>query len=216
MTLTLKAIKRDPQQKEKEKFLDGKQMIKGVVYGNNFGPFSIWVVKSDFLKVYKDVGESSLLDLDLEGEKEPLKVLVKEVQVHPVHMTARHVDFQVIDINKPFQVNIPLEFVGVSEAVKQGGDLIKVLNSVEIECLPKELPHNIEVDISQLKTLSDAIKIADLNLPPSAKVVNYQPEDIVVEVKAHLVLDDSSKENQEENPANENSENQNNQDKKEE
>jgi len=187
MILNLKATKRDPQQKEKERELDGKQMIKAIVYGNKFGSHPIWIVKSDFLKAYKIIGKSSLLDLVIDDQK-PLKVLVKEIQVHPVYMTAKHVDFQVIDITKPFQVSIPLVFIGSSEAVKQGGDLIKILSKVEIECLPTELPHEIEVNLEDLKTISDKIKISDLNLPASAKVTNQELDDVIVEVKTHLAI----------------------------
>lgn len=138
--------------------------VPAVVYGASVENTPISVPSSDFVKVFKEAGESSAIMLDVGGKK--IDVLIHEVQADPIRGFPVHVDFLAIDVNKAIEVAVPLEFEGVSAAVKGGlGSLVKVLHEVEIMALPKELPHSLHVDISKLATLDDQIHVADIMLP---------------------------------------------------
>lgn len=140
--------------------------IPAVVYGPEAKPESVSVSKAVFDKLYEDAGESNLIDLNVEGAKEPFKVLIQDVQVDPVKSNFIHVDFLRINMNKVMSATIPIEFVGESEAVKAlGGTLIENLQELNIECLPNDLVDHIEVDISVLKTFDDIVHVSDLKLP---------------------------------------------------
>ena len=138
--------------------------VPAVVYGASVENTPISVPSSDFVKVFKEAGESSAIMLEVGGKK--IDVLIHEVQADPIRGFPVHVDFLAIDVNKAIEVAVPLEFEGVSAAVKGGlGSLVKVLHEVEIMALPKELPHSLHVDISKLATLDDQIHVADIMLP---------------------------------------------------
>lgn len=159
---TLTATKRSKT--EKLAIVRSNGTIPAVVYGARVENTSISVPSTDFIKAFKIAGESSTIALDLEGKK--IDVLIHEVQVDPIKGFPIHVDFLAIDMNKPVEVKIPLEFSGVAPAEKNGlGVLVKVLHEVEIKALPKDLPHSIIVDLSTLETLENQIHVKDLALP---------------------------------------------------
>jgi len=144
--------------------------LPGVFYGMGKKPTSVQLNAKEFEKVWKKAGESSTVTLaTMEGD---IETLIHDVQVDPVKDFPIHVDFLAIDINKAIKVKIPLEFIGISEAVKSGlGILIKVMHELEIEALPKDLPHGLKADISKLKTLTDRILVSDIELPKGVKAV---------------------------------------------
>ena len=91
-----------------------------------------------------------------------------------------HVDFYEINMTEKLKANVALEFTGESSAVKTlGGVLVKILNEVEIECLPADLPHNIVVDLTALKTLSDTIHVKDLPVPAKVKIITHADEMVI-------------------------------------
>jgi large subunit ribosomal protein L25 len=157
-------------------------MVPAVVYGARVENTSISVPSTDFVKVLKAAGESSTITLELAGKK--IDVLIHEVQVDPVKGFPIHVDFLAIDMNKPIEVAIPLEFTGVSGAEKAGlGSLVKVLHEVYIQALPKDLPHTISVDISPLETLENQIHVKDIKLPAGVTMIT-DAEEVVALVAA--------------------------------
>jgi large subunit ribosomal protein L25 len=138
--------------------------IPAVFYGAGTDSTPISISMVDFKKVFKEAGESSLVTLDIAGEK--INTLIHEVVLSPVGHTPEHVDFMVVDMKKKTTVGVALEFDGISPIVKSGkGSLVKVLHEVEVECLPKDLPHSLTVDISSLATFEDQIHVSDINLP---------------------------------------------------
>ena len=149
--------------------------IPAVVYGARVENTSISVPSIAFEKVWKDAGESSTIVLELEKQK--IDVLIHEVQVDPVKSFPIHIDFLAIDMNKTIEVTIPLMFAGVAPAEKNGlGVLVKVLHEVEIEALPKNIPHNLEVDLSTIITLENKIHVKDIKLPTGVKVLTEGEE----------------------------------------
>lgn len=158
--------------------------IPAVFYGAGKDTTAISVPVIEFKKVWREAGESSTVKIDVSGK--PIDVLIHEVQVDPVSQEPIHADFLAIDMNKKIQVKVPLVFEGVSEAVKSGiGNLVKVLHEVEVEALPADLPHDLAVDISKLKTLEDNITVADLKLPAGVEAVT-SATDVVASVVAQV------------------------------
>jgi len=109
-------------------------------------------------------------------------VLLKEVQRHPVTSLPMHIDFYEVDVTKPIEVTVPLHFVGKAQGVTAGGLLQSLRREITVECLPREIPEFINVDVSGLG-LHDAIHIAELTLPAGVKAV-YDTNDAVVTVAA--------------------------------
>ena len=151
--------------------------LPAVYYGAGKKSTSISISNTEFKKVWRAAGESSAVVVKTpEGD---VDVLIHEVQMDPVRDEPIHVDFLAIDMSKKIKVKVPVEFEGISNAVKSGlGNLVKVLHEVEIEALPKDLPHNLVADISKLETLQDNIVVSDIKL--QAGVVAITPETEVV------------------------------------
>ena len=144
--------------------------IPAVFYGAGKPNTSITIGNIEFKKIWKQAGESSAVKVST-GEAE-IDALIHDVQVDPITSEPIHVDFLAIDMTKKIKVNVELVFEGISEAVKSGiGNLVKVLHEIEIEALPKDLPHNLTVDISKLATLSDTIVVSDIKLPQGVKAI---------------------------------------------
>ena len=162
--------------------------IPAVFYGAGKSSTSVSVPIVEFKKAWKGAGESSTIKLSVDGKD--VDVLIHEVQVHPVTEVPIHVDFLVIDMDKKIKVKVPLEFTGISNAVKNGlGNLVKVLHEVEIEALPKDLPHNLEVDLSKLETVENQIFVSDIKLPAGVVVITNEHD-----VVASIVLQVEEKE----------------------
>ena len=170
MTIKLSAKARTDFGK-KNKELRETGLVPAVVYGGkNKETLSIALDLSEFKKVLSQAGESTIISLDLEGKSQD--VLVHEVQTDPISSLPIHVDFYIVSQDKELEVAVPLVFDGVSPAVKDlGGSLVKVLHELEIRALPKNLPHDIKVDISTLTTLDGQILIKDLKLPTGVESV---------------------------------------------
>ena len=151
--------------------------IPAVFYGPKAESTPIWVNEIELLKVWKAAGESTVVTLSYEGVDHD--TLIHDVDREPVRGKVRHVDFYVLEKGKKVEIAIPLEFVGVSEAVKTlGGSLVKVLHEVEIEAMPKDLPHDLEVDISALVDFESKILASDIKLP-SGVTLKTDAEEVI-------------------------------------
>ncbi len=151
-----------------------------VVYGGKSEAKPLFLSTKEFKKVFAHAGESSIVSVAMpDGTKE---ALIHGVDFHPVTGEPLHADLLVVDMSKPIRVNVPLEFAGESPAVKDlGGALIKVLHEIEIEALPKNLPHNLTVDISALATLDSQVLVKDIAVPAGVTVI-AEPEEVVASI----------------------------------
>lgn len=151
-----------------------------VVYGHKDKATSLFVPFKEFKKVLKSAGESSIITLTTpEGKK---SVLVHEVAYHPVNREPVHADLYVVEQNVALKIKIPVEYVGIAPAIKElGGTLVKVFHELEIEALPKDLPHNISVDVTSLDTLESKILIKDIKLPVGV-TTTHAPEEVVAAI----------------------------------
>lgn len=137
---------------------------------------SLTVSLRDFEKLWREAGESTIIDLSIDGRQK--KVLIHEVEFDRLSDKPIHVDFYAVDISKPVRVNVPFKFTGEAPAVKLGGVLLKLLHEVEIEVLPMELPHDLEVDLSALNTFEDRITLRDITLSGNIRLT--EDENVVV------------------------------------
>jgi large subunit ribosomal protein L25 len=140
--------------------------IPAVVYGPKFANTSIDLNYQDFIRFYNKNGETTLLSLDIAGEKkQTVNVLVKDIDLHPVSNKVIHIDFYAPEAGKKVTVSIPVEFVGESAAVKAGAQLVKVLHEIEVEALPENLPHSVEADLSIMTTVDISVHVKDIKFP---------------------------------------------------
>lgn len=185
---TLTAIKRSKTDKLASVRNNG--MVPAVVYGAGVENTMISVSSAPFEKILKVAGESSTIVLEVKGDADKkdlpdgkvgtvkkFNVLIHDIQVDPIKGFPIHIDFLAIDMNKPVKVNLPIEFIGVAPAEKDGlGVLVKVIHEIEIEALPKDLPHKVSVDLSVLLVLDDQIHIKDIVLPKGVKMITDENE----------------------------------------
>lgn len=164
----------------------GQGLLPAVIYGAGKENESLSLVYNDFVKLYDQAGESSLIDLDVDN-KDFGKVLIHEVSHDPVSGRLIHVDLRRIDMSKPINAWVELVFVGESPAVKEsGGTIVKNFEEVEVECLPKDLVNHIDVDLSALKTFDDFIKVSDLNIPAGMTIIEPSANAAVVTAQRAL------------------------------
>jgi large subunit ribosomal protein L25 len=155
-----------------------KGFIPAILYGPEISTsIPLQLDKKEFEKILKKMEGSSMLELNLEGKK--YSVLIKEIQRDPISDEILHIDFFQPSLKEEIETKVPLVFEGVTPAVKElGGTLVKNISEIEIKCLAKDLPKEIKVDISKLKTFEDAILVKDLKVPQKVKILR-NPNDIL-------------------------------------
>jgi len=159
---------------------DGK--LPAVLYGHGLKNKMLVINDREFETVYKEKGGSSLIDLKM-GDQKPVKVIIHEVQQDPVSGVVTHVDFHQVRMTEKISAEIELSFIGVSKAVKEsGGILVKNFSTFKIECLPEDLVHIIDVDISKLETFDDIIRVSDVPLSRGI-TVKANDDEVVVSVQ---------------------------------
>lgn len=156
--------------------------IPAVVYGHKIKNVSLDVDYKEFEKTYRKAGVNSLIELDVNGEKEKKIVLIHDYQKDAVSDKFIHVDFFETSAKEEVEVKVPLIFEGVPLAVKDlGGTLVKNMSELQVKALPQNLPHEIKVLIDNLNKFGDHILVKDLVLPKDVKI-SAKPDEIVVSV----------------------------------
>lgn len=178
--LSLKAEIRNTHTKPETVRKAGK--IPAVFYGKKERATAIAIPKIDFLKVWQKAGEYSVITLETpEGAKESL---IQDVDLDPISGSPRHADFYVFEKGHKVEVKLPIEFVGVSPAVKDlGGVLVKVLHELKVEAMPKDLPHGISIETGQLVNFGDQILAKDITLSAGVEL-KENPEEVIALVSA--------------------------------
>lgn len=168
---------------KKSKKLRTQGLIPGVVFAKGMESLPLKLTYKEFEKVFKAAGESTLVDLKVENDT-PFKVLISEVEVHPVTSKIVHANLHKVNLKEKINATVPLEIVGESPVVKSGeGLLLTLIDELNIEVLPADLPHHITVDVSGLTAIEQGIHIKDLSIDlDKIKVIGHTPEDLVVKV----------------------------------
>jgi large subunit ribosomal protein L25 len=167
MSLTLHAVKRAKNTNDAVR-ADGK--VPAVVYAPDIESMSIAVDAREFNRIYRDAGDSTIVELEIEGQKEVYSVLIQDTHMAPVKDEVLHIDFYKITAGQELSATIHLNIVGESQAVKLGGTLMAQRTSIDVSCLPKDLIDQLDVDISSLKNAGDVILISDLTIPAGITV----------------------------------------------
>lgn len=142
-----------------------------ILYGGGEKNTPLFVSTKEFQRIFREAGESSIVTLHIEGSGTK-NVLIHDVARDPISGKPTHVDFYAVRMDKPIEATVPLVFEGEAEAVKAlGGVLVKVLHELKMEVLPKDLPHEIVIDISVLRTFEDQVLVKHITLPTSAHVL---------------------------------------------
>ena len=188
---------------KKVKSLRQQGKLPAVVFGKETGSIPITLNKKEFLKIYKEAGESTLIDLNLPETKKPIKVLISEVDIDPVSDEVIHANLHAVTLTEKATATIPIEVVGESPIVKSGGGmLLTLLDEIEVEALPQDLPSEIKVDISNLTEIDQGIAIKDLPVDRSKVEIKHDPEDLVVKIE-HAEMEEEEEAPTEEIPVEE-------------
>lgn len=187
--IPLKATERTILGKQVNK-LRKKGLIPGHVFGKKLETEHVSVLETDFLKVLKSAGETGLVDLkisklavDTVGEEKVRPVLIRQVQVDPVRGKMLNIDFYQVNLTEKTTVNVPITLIGDEPEIVHSGEavVIQPMMEVEVEALPTDLPEKIEVDITSLKAMDDAILVSQLNVPEGVTIL-AEPESVVVKL----------------------------------
>lgn len=166
-------------------------LLPAVIYGHGFKSTPVQVNLKDFEDAYLEVGESSLIYVNLESKSLP--VIIHDVSRNPISDKFIHADFYKVSLDEKIVAGVQLIFIGESLAVKDlTGILVKNVNEVKVEALPQDLPHEIEVDISNLKTFADQILIKDIKLPKGVEI-KEKPEEIVALIQEPISQEELDK-----------------------
>lgn len=158
---------------KKSKQLRREGLIPGVIYGKR-DPVHIEIDNLPLRRALRQAGGNELIDINLGGKI--VTVLAREIQQHPTRGDLVHVDFYEVDMMETIQADVRLVTVGqAAEELRQMGQVVQVLHDVTVECLPGDLISEIEVDISGIASVDDAVYISDLTPPPSVTILT-EPE----------------------------------------
>ncbi|MBO0681544.1 MAG: 50S ribosomal protein L25 [Candidatus Dormibacteraeota bacterium] len=183
--MELKADKRETTGKATRR-LRHAGLLPAVVYGHNASPTSVQLDAHEFERVFSRSGRTQLIDLVVDRGR-PHKVLVKEVQRSPRKNTFVHVDFHQVSLRERLQVDVPVVVTGQAEPVATGdADVLVVMHSLKVECLPTVIPEAVEVDISGLTEVEAGIRVSELRLPEGVAAV-ADPDELVVKLAARRV-----------------------------
>lgn len=190
MTINIKAEKRTKIGKLETLRKEG--FLPAVYYGHKNPSTPIQIKKTDFLKAWKNAGESTVIKLSTpEGE---IEALIHDVNFDPITGEPRHADFYVFEKGHKVEIAVPLEFIGVSPAVKDlGGVLMKIMHELKVKAEPSNLPHQIDVDISSIIELEGQILAKDIVLPKGVEMAE-NPDEVIVTVatpKAEKVVEEA-------------------------
>ncbi len=169
----------------KVKKLRKEGFVPATLYGKAIESISLQFKEKELIKVFKEAGESVLVELIIGENKYP--ILFKNPQYHFLSGKLIHIDCFKVNLKEKITAEIPIILVGESLAVKEGNVLVEVSDQVEVEALPADLPENIEVDISGLVAVDDHISAEMLNIDKSKVELKTNPEQIIVKIEAPRV-----------------------------
>lgn len=179
---------KNPQLTAEKRTVLGKQVKKlrregflpANIYGKELASVAVQVKFSDFEPIFKEVGETGLVDIVFDGERRP--VLIKNLQMNYQTRTPLHADFYQVNLKEKVKSMVPVVIIGEPKAIAEKlGVLLTPLSEVEVEALPAELPDNIEVDVTALANVDEQITVGDLKAPTGV-VILTEPDQVVARI----------------------------------
>lgn len=193
--IVLKAQIREKTGKEMSHKIRAQKLIPAILYGPSTHPIPLMVNPNMVLKLLgREGAASSFFDLEIsDGQtSQKKKVLIKDVDFHPVTDKLMHVDFYEIARDKELTVNVPIVLVGKAKGLEKGGILEQNKRILTISCLPHLVPESIEIDVSKLDT-GDSIHIKDISLKEGIRIIENPQIPVVT-----MVVTEAEKEEGEE------------------
>jgi large subunit ribosomal protein L25 len=174
----LEVKEREQKGKGPVKKLRRQGLIPAIMYGYK-GNKPLSVHYSEFQKLFEDIGEHSIITLTI-GGKEKIDVIVKSFQLDPVKRNIIHIDFLQIQEGQVLRTEIPVKVIGTSIGIKKGGILEEYVRDIEVECLPKDIPDSITIDVTDLD-IGDTVHVRDLPVSDKLRILANQ-EQVVLAV----------------------------------
>jgi len=181
---------------KKVKALRRRGLTPGVIYGQRSDVRPIQVEEHDLGRFLTYVSASSLINVEVAGEDQPRPAIIRDVQRHILTRRIEHFDFMQVDLMEKVRVSVPIVLVGEAPATVRGvvegaaeeeetvrGVLIQGLASLEVECLPTDIPGEIAVDVSGLQEVDDGIQVGDIDIPESVTVLS-PPDQMIARIIA--------------------------------
>lgn len=163
---------------KKVKQLRSNGLIPAEVFGHGFKNDHVSVPTKEFSKIFKEAGENTIVNLINEkGEKTP--VIINDVAHDHIKNVILSVDFHRIRMDEKIQAKVPVELLGDAPAVKKGFMVVKVLNEIEVEALPANIPHRYEIDIAHLEEPGQGVYVKDLKVSANVKILAHAESAIV-------------------------------------
>jgi large subunit ribosomal protein L25 len=147
------------------------------VYGKNIESTAVQIPFKDFMNVYSRVGSTGLIELTVDGKKHP--VLVHNIAIHTLTNDPIHADFFIVNLKEKISAHVPLVAEGESAAVtEKKGMMLQLINEVEIEALPADLPESIHVDVTTLNEVGDQILVESIKAPAGVTILSEASQSV--------------------------------------
>lgn len=176
-TLKMKIESRENIGSNKVNKLRADKVLPGVIYKRGDSTQTVQVSEAEFLSVYKMAGTTSVINLELDGKSHP--VIIKEIQRHPVKNQILHIDFQELNMDETIKMSIPINLLNRDNIKLQPSVLAQMLDQVEIECLPNNIPNSADVDVADM-TFTEPLYVKDLDVANNKDVVVLTDLDALV------------------------------------
>ncbi len=182
--ISIEAKRREPGGKNANRRLRTSGFIPAVLYGRGREPVPLSVEPRAIVEIlHSESGQNTIFSLSVDGS-EQTNAMVKDYQLDPVKGKLIHTDFVQIAMDRLLEVSVDVELVGEAEGVKAGGLLDFVTRSIDLECLPGDIPDSIEVDVSHLK-INDYVRVKNIEFDPKVTVLT-EPEVVIVTISPPL------------------------------
>ena len=196
-TVQFNVTKRDSLGKEASKKFRRDGLIPAVVYGKNKENLNINVNHLKLKQIFKsDAGENTIIEMQVEDSDIKKKVLLKEAHLDTLTSNPIHLDFYEINESEKVIVSCPLKFTGKPEGVKNGGVIQTLANEVQVQCLPENIPNNIEIDIAHLE-IGETFRVEDLTEVEGVDIVS-NPNSTVLSILAPRLITETQEASSEE------------------
>jgi large subunit ribosomal protein L25 len=159
-------------------------IIPANIFGHNEAPMAIQIDAGAFERLRRSHGSRSVLTLRMPGTKRTQTALIRHVQREPHTSKIIHVDFFRVSLSERIRVKVPLHFIGEAPAVKtENGVMLHLLDAIEVECVARDIPEYLEVDVSGLSEIDAILHASDVKLPANFTLIT-DPEEGIVKVAA--------------------------------
>ena len=194
--MTIEAQERTELGKNANRRLRARGRIPGVVYGRGIDPVSVSVDPKEVFRIlHSETGHNTVFKLKLDERSED--VLIRTFQLDPVNGILLHADFQTISMDEVRTFQVPVDVAGTAAGVKAGGILDVVLREIELECLPREVPEHLQIDVSPLQ-IGESVRVEELMVDTSKITILSDPDQIILHILAPTIREEEEIEEEEE------------------